>query len=130
MVVADASGRDPAVACTLGLCLALDRAPVLLVHDPGDLPAGLRSLASVAYDPVDPGQLQERLTAAILAPPPEDQSRHVALTKKGLLSKSIFGFGVVKLMLGGTTPCFKAKAAFISAASPAVCSRKAARASR
>jgi len=65
LVVADAAGRDPGVACALGLALALERCPLLLVHDPGDLPAAFRSLRSVPYDPLDPAALRQRLASAV-----------------------------------------------------------------
>lgn len=61
VVLADASGRDPGVACAVGLALGAGRRPLLLVHDPGDLPAGLRGLSPLRYDPLDLVDLRERL---------------------------------------------------------------------
>ncbi len=67
VVIADASGRDPGVACALGLALAFGRCPLLLTHDDGDLPAGLRTLRALRYDPVDLLDLRERLTTGLEA---------------------------------------------------------------
>lgn len=66
IIVADASGRDAGVACALGMALTLGRAPLLLVHDEGDLPGSLRTLHSLAYDPLDLKTLRGRLTGALV----------------------------------------------------------------
>ena len=51
------------------------------------------------------------------------QFLHSVLTKNGLLAKSILRLGVRKLRLAGIFPSLTARAALISAAIPAACSR-------
>src|SRR5581483_6832619 len=51
------------------------------------------------------------------------QGTACVLTKKGLLAKSILGFGSVKCKLGGNTLCLRARIVFIKPAIPAAASK-------
>ena len=82
-------------------------------------PSGASSSTTCALVPPTPSEL----TPARRGAPPRAQSRSVALTKNGLLAKSISGFGASKCRLGGIWRCRSATTVLIRLATPAAVSR-------
>jgi hypothetical protein len=63
LIIIDVSVHNPYVLYVLGLCHGLGRCPILLTHQPDDVPFNLFSLRCVEYEPTREGlmDLRERL---------------------------------------------------------------------
>ncbi len=67
--------------------------------------------------------IPKELTPALRGVPLVFHSERVALTYKGLLTKSIRGLGSSKCRVGGSNLCLRAKTVLISPATPAAASK-------
>jgi hypothetical protein len=65
LVIADLTGQNANVFYELGMAHALEKDVILLSQDVGDVPFDLRPMNIIAYDPIQPWLLSQRLTKTL-----------------------------------------------------------------